>query len=56
MRLRRRVAPSALADLPVRFVYLFEYESLTGRMAGDVEIWAAEMDRELLAATAAGRR
>lgn len=32
------------------------YESLMGRMADDVEIWAGPMDRELLAATAQGRR
>jgi uncharacterized protein len=32
------------------------YESLTGRMADDVEIWAAETDREILAAIADGRR
>lgn len=32
------------------------YESLTGRMADDIEIWAAPMDRELLAAIAEGRR
>lgn len=32
------------------------YESLLGRMADDLEIWAGPLDRELLAATAAGRR
>lgn len=32
------------------------YESLLGRMADDVEIWAGPMDRELIAATAEGRR
>jgi predicted nucleotidyltransferase len=32
------------------------YESLTGRMADDVEIWAADTDREILAAIAEGRR
>lgn len=32
------------------------YESLMGRMADDVEIWAAPLDRELLAAIAEGRR
>jgi predicted nucleotidyltransferase len=32
------------------------YESLMGRMADDVEIWAAPLDRELLAAIAKGRR
>jgi predicted nucleotidyltransferase len=33
-----------------------EFESRVGRMADDVEVWAAPMDRELLAAIAAGRR
>jgi predicted nucleotidyltransferase len=33
-----------------------EFESRVGRMADDVEIWAAELDRELLAAIAEGRR
>lgn len=32
------------------------YESLLGRMADDVEIWAAEMDRELLTAIVQRRR
>lgn len=32
------------------------WESLTGRMADDVEVWAAPMDRDLLAAIAEGRR
>lgn len=32
------------------------YESLTGRMADDVEMWAAPMDREILDAIADGRR
>ncbi|MEQ3553095.1 nucleotidyltransferase domain-containing protein [Pseudonocardia nematodicida] len=32
------------------------YESLVGRMADDVEVWAAPLDRELLAAIAEGRR
>lgn len=33
-----------------------EFASRVGRMADDVEVWAAPMDRELLAAIAAGRR
>ena len=33
-----------------------EFESRLGRMADDVEVWAAQMDRELLAAIAEGRR
>jgi predicted nucleotidyltransferase len=33
-----------------------EFESRVGRMADDVEMWAAELDRELLAAIAEGRR
>ena len=33
-----------------------EFESRIGRMADDVEVWAAPMDRELLAAIAEGRR
>lgn len=33
-----------------------EFESRVGRMADDVEVWAAPMDRELLAAIAEGRR
>lgn len=63
---------TVLNDAPVRFVgrvlrqriVLFSrdepgrvaYESLLGRMADDVEIWAGPMDRELIAAIAAGRR
>jgi len=39
-------------DEPARVAY----ESLLGRMADDVEIWAAPMDRALIAAIAAGRR
>ena len=33
-----------------------EFESRVGRMADDVEVWAAPLDRELLAAIAEGRR
>ena len=63
---------TVLNDAPVRFVgrvlrqriVLYSrdepgrvaYESLLGRMADDIEIWAAPMDRELLAAIADGRR
>lgn len=63
---------TVLNDAPVRFVgrvlrqriVLYSrdepgrvaYESLLGRMADDVEIWAAPMDRELIAAIAEGRR
>ncbi len=32
------------------------YESRMGRMADDVEVWAAPLDLELLAAIAEGRR
>jgi len=32
------------------------FESRVGRMADDVEVWAASLDRELLAAIAEGRR
>lgn len=32
------------------------WESLHGRMADDIEIWATPMDRELIAAMAKGRR
>lgn len=32
------------------------YESRIGRMADDVEVWAAEMDRDLITAIAQGRR
>lgn len=63
---------TVLNDAPVRFVgrvprqrvVIFSrdepgrvaYESLLGRMADDIEVWAAPMDRELLCATAEGRR
>ena len=63
---------TVLNDAPVRFVgrvlrqriVLYSrdepgrvaYESLLGRMADDVEIWAGPMDRELIAAIAEGRR
>lgn len=66
------IAVTVLNGAPVRFVgrvlrdrvVLFSrdepdrvaYESLLGRMADDVEMWAAPMDRELIAATAEGRR
>jgi len=33
-----------------------EFESRVGRMADDVEVWAAKMDREMLTAIAEGRR
>ncbi|MBA3373839.1 MAG: nucleotidyltransferase domain-containing protein [Actinomycetota bacterium] len=39
-------------DEPARVAY----ESLLGRMADDVEVWAAPLDRALLAATAQRRR
>lgn len=39
-------------DEPARVAF----ESLAGRMADDVEIWAAPLDRELLKAIAEGRR
>lgn len=39
-------------DEPARVAY----ESLMGRMADDVEVWASPLDRELLAAIAEGRR
>lgn len=32
------------------------FESRVGRMADDIELWAEPLDRELLAATAEGRR
>lgn len=67
-----RIEVTVLNDVPLRFVgrvlrqrvVLFSrdeptrvaYESLMGRMADDVEIWAGPMDRELLAAIAEGRR
>jgi hypothetical protein len=46
----RTAAAAALPSLPVVF------ESRVGRMADDVEVWAAKMDRELLTAIAEGRR
>jgi predicted nucleotidyltransferase len=39
-------------DEPARVAF----ESLTGRMADDVEVWAAPLDREILTAIAEGRR
>jgi predicted nucleotidyltransferase len=33
-----------------------KFESLAGRMADDVEVWAAQLDRDLLTAIAEGRR
>ena len=63
---------TVLDDAPIRFlgrvlrsrVVLYSrdeparvaFESRVGRMADDVEVWAAELDRELLAAIAEGRR
>jgi predicted nucleotidyltransferase len=63
---------TVLNDAPLRFLgrvlrqrivvfsqdepFRVRYESLTGRTADDVEIWAAQMDAELLAAIAEGRR
>ncbi|MGH8904856.1 MAG: type VII toxin-antitoxin system MntA family adenylyltransferase antitoxin [Egibacteraceae bacterium] len=49
--LRQRVVLFS-RDEPVRVAY----ESRMGRMADDVEVWAAPLDRELLAAIAEGRR
>lgn len=49
--LRQRVVLYS-RDEPARV----EYESRIGRMADDVEVWASELDRELLAAIAEGRR
>jgi predicted nucleotidyltransferase len=49
--LRQRVVLFS-RDEPARVAY----ESLMGRMADDVEIWAAPLDRELLTAIAEGRR
>lgn len=49
--LRQRVVLCS-RDEPARVAY----ESLMGRMADDVEVWAAPMDRELLEAIAEGRR
>ena len=67
-----RIEVTVLDDAPLRFagrvlrdrIVIFSrdepgrvgYESLTGRMADDVEVWAAPLDRELLAAIADGRR
>jgi len=50
-RLRSRVVLYS-RDEPARV----EFESRIGRMADDVEVWAAETDRELLTAIAEGRR
>lgn len=66
------IAVTVLNGAPVRFVgralrdrvVLFSrdepgrvaYESLLGRIADDVEMWAAPMDRELIDAIAEGRR
>lgn len=63
---------TVLDDAPIRFlgrvlrsrVVLYsrdeparvEFESRVGRMADDVEVWAAKMDREMLTAIAEGRR
>jgi uncharacterized protein len=63
---------TVLNDAPIRFlgrvlrsrVVLYsrdeparvEFESRIGRMADDVEVWAAQTDRELLTAIAEGRR
>jgi hypothetical protein len=63
---------TVLNDAPIRFlgrvlrsrIVLYSrdeparvaFESRVGRMADDVEVWAAPLDRELLAAIAAGRR
>ena len=63
---------TVLDDAPIRFlgrvlrsrVVLYsrdeparvEFESRIGRMADDVEVWAARMDRELLTAITEGRR
>jgi hypothetical protein len=33
-----------------------EFESRVGRMADDLEVWAAQLDRDLLTAIAEGRR
>ena len=49
--LRRRVVLYS-RDEPARV----EFESRVGRMADDVEVWAARMDREMLTAIAEGRR
>jgi predicted nucleotidyltransferase len=66
------VQVTVLDDAPIRFIgrvlrsrvviysrdepARVEFESRVGRMADDVELWAAELDRELLAAIAEGRR
>jgi predicted nucleotidyltransferase len=66
------IETTVLDDAPLRFhgrvlrhrVVIFSrdeprrvrFESLIGRMADDVEIWAAPLDRDLLAAIAEGRR
>lgn len=66
------IETTVLNDAPIRFlgrvlrqrVVLYSrdeparvaYESRIGRMADDVEVWASELDRELLAAIAEGRR
>jgi len=66
------IETTVLNDAPIRFlgrvlrhrIVLYSrdeparvaYESLTGRMADDVEMWAAELDRELLTAIAEGHR
>jgi hypothetical protein len=63
---------TVLDDAPIRFlgrvlrsrVVLYsrdeparvEFESRVGRMADDVEVWAAPLDRDLLGAIADGRR
>lgn len=63
---------TVLDDAPIRFlgrvlrsrVVLYsrdeparvEFESRVGRMADDVEVWAAQLDRDLLTAIAEGRR
>ncbi|MGH8897428.1 MAG: hypothetical protein ACRDZ4_10490 [Egibacteraceae bacterium] len=49
--LRQRVVLFS-RDEPARVAY----ESLMGRMADDVEVWAAPLDLELLTAIAEGRR
>jgi predicted nucleotidyltransferase len=63
---------TVLDDAPIRFlgrvlrsrVVLYssdeparvEFESRVGRMADDLEVWAAQLDRDLLTAIAEGRR
>lgn len=67
-----RIEVTVLNDAPLRFLgrvlrqrvvifsrdepFRVRYESLTGRMADDVEVWAARMDADLIAAIADGRR